>query len=199
MIVVVPDINVLVSKLYADKAAKSSTISQKVVRHLVSGSINGEPVQMAMSFKMLDTYRDVLLRQEYPEAVVNEQVSALVDIMKFGPAGFDPYLVLGGTPDPALKDLEDGGVLATAYAAHAGLLITDNLKDFAGQDAEIYPTSRVQTPDGKTRELYCVVRARPDGKELVIVHPADFISWTDRNLRISPEAIRQSFVVTRKP
>jgi predicted nucleic acid-binding protein len=199
MIVVVPDINVLVSKLYADKAAKSSTISQKVVRHLVSGLINGEPVQIAMSFKMLDTYREVLLREEYPEALVEEEISALVDIMKFGPAGFDPHIVLGGSPDRALKDLEDGGVLATAYAAHAGMLITDNLKDFAGQDAEIYRTSRVKTSDGKTRELYCVVRARPDGKELVIVHPADFISWTDRNLRISPEAIRQLFAVIPKP
>jgi predicted nucleic acid-binding protein len=199
MIVVVPDINVLVSKLYADKAAKSSTIRQKVVRHLVSGLINGEPALIAMSFKMLDTYRGVLLRKEYPEALVEEQISALVDIMKFGPAGFDPHIVLGGSPDPALRDLEDGGVLATAYAAHAGMLITDNLKDFAGQDAEIYRTSRVQTPDGKMRELYCIVRARPDGRELVIVHPADFISWIDRNLSISPEAIRQSFAVIPKP
>ena len=146
MIVVVPDINVLVSKLYADKAAKSSTISQKVVLHLVSGSINGEPVQIAMSFKMLDTYREVLLRKEYPEALVEEEISALVDMMKFGPAGFDPHIVLGGSPDPALKDIEDGGVLATAYAAHAGILITDNLKDFAGQDAETYRTSRVEAP-----------------------------------------------------
>jgi hypothetical protein len=97
MIVVVPDINVLVSKLYADKAAKSSTISQKVVLHLVSGSINGEPVQIAMSFKMLDTYREVLLRKEYPEALVEEEISALVDMMKFGPAGFDPHIVLGGS------------------------------------------------------------------------------------------------------
>jgi predicted nucleic acid-binding protein len=199
MIVVVPDINVLVSKLYADKAAKSSTIRQKVVRHLVSGLINGEPALIAMSFKMLDTYRGVLLRKEYPEALVEEQISALVDIMKFGPAGFDPHIVLGGSPDPALRDLEDGGVLATAYAAHAGMLITDNLKDFAGQDAEIYRTSRVQTPDGKMRELYCIVRARPDGRELVIVHPADFISLIDRNLSISPEAIRQSFAVIPKP
>ena len=96
MVVVVPDINVLVSKLYADKAAKSSTISQKVVLHLVSGSINGEPVQIAMSFKMLDTYREVLLRKEYPEALVEEEISALVDMMKFGPAGFDPHIVLAG-------------------------------------------------------------------------------------------------------
>lgn len=199
MIVVVPDINVLVSKLYADKAAKSATISQKVVRHLVSGLINGEPVQIAMSFKMLDTYREVLLRKEYPAALVEEEISALVDMMKFGPAGFYPHIVLGGSPDPALKDLEDGGVLATVYAAHAGILITDNLKDFAGQDAETYRTSRVQAPDGKTRELYCVIRARPDGSELVIVHPADFTSWIDRQFEISPEAIRQAFAAIPQP
>jgi hypothetical protein len=120
-------------------------------------------------------------------------------MMKFGPAGFDPHIVLGGSPDPALKDLEDGGVLATAYAAHAGILITDNLKDFAGQDAETYRTSRVQAPDGKTRELYCVIRARSDGRELVIVHPADFISWIDRKFKISPEAIRQAFAVIPQP
>lgn len=199
MIVVVPDINVLVSKLYADRSAKSSTTSQKVVRHLVSGAIDGEPVQIAMSFKMLDTYREVVLRKEYPEALVEEQISALVDMMKFGPAGFDPHIVLGGSPDPALKDIEDGGVLATAYAAHAGILISDNLKDFAGQDAETYRTSRVRTPSGETRELYCVIRARPDGKELVIVHPADFISWIDRKFRISPKAIRQAFAVIPQP
>jgi hypothetical protein len=51
--------------------------------------------------------------------------------MKFGPDGFDPHIVLGGSPDPALKDFEDGGVLATAYAAHAGTLITANLKDLS--------------------------------------------------------------------
>lgn len=56
---------------------------------------------------------------------------------------------------PGIKDIEDGGVLATAYAAHAGILITDNLKDFVGQDAETYRTSHVQAPDGKTRTLLC--------------------------------------------
>jgi len=199
MLIVIPDVNVLVSKLNADKAGRSSTISQKVFQYLISGSINGEPTQIAMSFKMLDTYREVLLRRDYPEALVEESISGLIDMMKFGPAGFDPHIVLGGSPDPALIDTEDGGVLATAYAAHANILITDNLKDFAGQDAETFRTSRVKTPTGKTRELYCVVRARPDGKELVIVHPTDFVSWADRKLRISPQSIRQAFATTPKP
>src|ERR1700736_2987252 len=198
MLIVVPDVNVLVSKLNADRAGRSSTISQKVVRHLISGSIIGEPVQIAMSFKMLDTYREVLLRKDYPEELVEESIFGLIGTMKFGPPGFDPHIVLGGSPDPALKDTEDGGVLATAYAAQATITITDNLKDFAGQDAETFQTSHGKTPDGTTRELCCVIRARPDGKELVIVHPADFISWIDRKFKISPEGIRKDFRGTQQ-
>jgi hypothetical protein len=198
MLIVVPDVNVLVSKLNADRAGRSSTISQKVVRHLISGSIIGEPVQVAMSFKMLDAYREVLLQKDYPGELVEESISGLIGVMKFGPLGFDPHIVLGGSPDPALKDSEDGGV-ATAYAAHATILITDNLKDFAVQGAETFQTSRSKTPNGTLRELYCVIRSRPDGKELVIVHPADFVSWTERNFRISPPSIMRAFAKTPKP
>jgi predicted nucleic acid-binding protein len=193
MLIVVPDVNVLVSKVNADRAGRSSTISQKLVRHLVSGSIMAEPVQIAMSFKMLDRYREVLLRNGYPEALVRESISGLIGIMKFGPLGFDPHIVLGGSPDPALKDREDGGVLAAAYAAQATLLVTDNLKDFAGQDAETFQTSRGKTPGGTTRELYCVIRSRPDGKELMIVHPADLVAWIERDFAISPQLIRRTF------
>jgi predicted nucleic acid-binding protein len=196
MPVVVPDVNVLISRLNADRAGRSSTISQKVVRRLVSGSINGEPVQIAMSFKMLDSYREALLRKGYPEALVEESIAGLIGMMKFGALGFDPHIVLGGSPDPALKDVEDGGVLATAYAAKATILITENLRDFAGQDAETFRTSRGKTPDGTVRELYCIIRSRPDGKELVIVHPADFVSWTERDLTISPQSIRRAFAKT---
>ena len=199
MLIVVPDVNVLVSKLNADRAGRSSTISQKVVRHLLSGSIIGEPVQIAMSFKMLDTYREVLLRKDYPEELVEESISGLIGMMKFGPLGFDPHIILGGSPDPALKDSEDGGVLATAYAAKATILVTDNVKDFAGQDAETFQTSHGKTPSGTTRQLLCVIRSRPDGKELVIVDPADFVSWTERDFKISPPSIRRTFVKTPKP
>jgi predicted nucleic acid-binding protein len=199
MFIVVPDVNVLVSKLNADRAGRSSTISQRLVGHLVAGSIMGEPVQIVLSFKMLDSYRDVLLRNDYPEALVNESISGLIEIMKFGPLGFDPHIVLGGSPDPALMDREDGGVLATAYAARATLLITNNLKDFAGQDAETFRTSRAKTPGSTSRELYCVIRSRPDGKELVVVHPADLVSWIERDFGISPQAIRRTFARTPRP
>jgi hypothetical protein len=38
-----------------------------------------------------------------------------------------------------------------------------------------------------------------DRKELVIVHPADFVSWTERDFRISPQSIRRTFARTPKP
>jgi predicted nucleic acid-binding protein len=159
----------------------------------------GEPVQIAMSFKMLDTYREVLLRKDYPEELVEASISGLIGMMKFGPLGFDPHIVLGGSPDPGLKDSDDGGVLATAYAAQATVLITDNLRNFAGRDAETFHTSRGKTPDSKTRDLCCVIRSRPGGKELVVVHPADFVSRIERGFRISPHSIRRTLVKTARP
>jgi predicted nucleic acid-binding protein len=193
VLIIVPDVNVLVSRANADKAGRSSTISQKVVRLIVSGSINGDPAQLAMSFKMLDTYREVLLRKGYDRAAVEESVDGLVKIMKYGPIGFDPHIVLGGTPDPSLKDTEDGDVLATAYAAHANILITDNLKDFSDQDSETFATSRGRTSDGAVGELYCLLRTRPNARELVVLHPADFVMLTERGLKITPASIRQTF------
>jgi predicted nucleic acid-binding protein len=130
MLIVVPDVNVLVSKLNADRAGRSSTMSQRVVRHLISRSIIGEPVQIAMSFKMLDTYREVLLRKDYPEELVEESIFGLIGTMKFGPLGVDPHIVLGDSPHPALKDTEDGGVLATVYAAQATIINNGQFEGF---------------------------------------------------------------------
>ncbi|ABD87062.1 PIN domain-containing protein [Rhodopseudomonas palustris] len=192
MLIVVPDVNVLVSRANADRAGRSSTISQKVVQQLVSGVLNGEPVQLAMSFKMLDTYRDVLLRKGYDREAVEQSADGLIALMRYGPIGFDPYLVLGGTPELSVMDVEDGGVLATAYAAHANLLVTDNLKDFAGHDAEAYVTSVARSADGTRRDLYCVIRKRPDGHSLIVVHPADFVRWMESGFKMSADAIKAS-------
>jgi hypothetical protein len=35
--------------------------------------------------------------------------------------------------------------------------------------------------------------------ELVIVHPANFVSWSERGFRISVQSIRQTFAKTPKP
>jgi predicted nucleic acid-binding protein len=152
---VVLDINVLVSHLNAHRAGRSSTISQRAVA-LVGGGLHGRtPVQLVTSFAMIDAYRNVLLRSGADPFAVEEAAEAWIEMMRFGPDELDPLLILGGTPDLSLKDQEDGGVLAVAFAARANVVVTDNLADFEVGDCETFETSTVRRRDGKTRRLTC--------------------------------------------
>jgi hypothetical protein len=190
---VVPDVNVLVSAHNANRAGRTATISQRVLGHLTAGHVNGVPVQVAVSFKMIDTFRGVLQRKGVDPAAVDAVAQALVSIMRYGPRRLDPYVVFGGTPDPSLLDVEDGGVLATAFAARADLLITDNLTDFAAPDCETWKTSVAMKPDGTRRQLSCQIHTRPDGQTLMVVHPGDFVHWIERRFEISPRSLRATF------
>jgi PIN domain len=190
---VVADVNVLVSAHNANRAGRTATISQRILRHLTSGHVNGVSVQLALSFKMIDTFRGVLQRKDYDPVAVDAAAQALVAIMRYGPRRLDPYVVFGGTPDPSLLDTEDGGVLATAFAARADVLVTDNLSDFAAADCETFATSVVRRPDGTKRQLSCQIHTRPDGQTLMVVHPADFAHWIERRFEISPASLRATF------
>ncbi|WP_298257252.1 PIN domain-containing protein [Bradyrhizobium sp.] len=190
---VVADVNVLVSAQNANRAGRRATISQRIVGYLTTGSANGTPTQLALSFRMIDTYREVLIRIGHAAAVADSAAQALVEIMRYGPHRLDPYVVFGGTPDPALRDTEDGGVLATAFAARADILVTDNLSDFATDDCESWTTSVAQRSDGSKRNLSCQIHTRPDGRTLMVVHPADFVHWVERGFEISPKSLRAKF------
>jgi hypothetical protein len=190
---VIADVNVLVSAHNANRAGREATISQRVVGHLTTGHVNGVPVQLAISFKMIDTFRRVLQRKGYDPVNVDAAAQALVRIMRYGPRGLDPYVVFGGTPDPSLLDTEDGGVLAVAFAAGADVLITDNLSDFATPNCETWETSVAMRPDGTRRQLSCQIHTRPDGQTLMVVHPADFVHWIERRFDISPQSLRATF------
>lgn len=190
---IVPDVNVLVSAQNAHRAGRTATVSQRVMRHLTAGRINGVPVQVAVSFKMIDTFRAVLQRHGVDPVMIDPIAQAIVSLMRYGPRRLDPYVVFGGTPDPSLRDFEDGGVLATAYAARADLLITDNLSDFATSDCEVLKTSVAAAPNGMQRQLSCQIHTRPDGKTLMIAHPVDVVHWIERRFEISPQALRSTF------
>jgi len=84
-------------------------------------------------------------------------------------------------------------VLATAFAARADLLITDNLSDFATDDCESWTTSVVRRSDGSNRNLSCQIHTRPDGRTLMVVHPVDFVHWVERGFEVSPKSLRATF------
>ena len=190
---IVPDVNVLVSAQNAARAGRMATVSQRILEHLTSGHANGVPVQMAVSFKMIDTFRLVLRRNGFDLQAVDAVARALMSIMRCGPRQLDPYVVFGGTPHPSLRDIEDGDVLATAFAARADLLITNNLTDFVTADCEALNTSVARMPDGTRRQLSCQIHRRPDGQTLMIAHPVDVVHWTDRRFDISPRSLRATF------
>lgn len=188
-----PDVNILISAQNASRAGRTDTVSQRVLRYLTAGYMHERPIQLVVSFKMIDTYREVLTRRGYDDHAVEMAADALIEIMKNGPRALDPYLVFGGSPDPGILDVEDGGVLATAFASGTDVLITDNLDDFAGGDSAIYDTSIIARPDGSTRQLSCQIHRRPNGQTLIVAHPVDFAHWIERRFDISPQCIESTF------
>ena len=187
---IVLDVNLLVSKAKADRAGRSNTAVQRLLGCFGAGNINHQPIQLLVSLPMLDTYQRVLERLDIDRAAAEFLVRSIARLMRAGPEQLDPLLVLGGTPDPSLKDTEDGGVLATAFAGRADFLITDNLKDFAAPASEIFRTTRLKMKTGDIRQLSCQFHQRPDGQQLVVAHPVDFIRWVDRRMELNAAAVK---------
>jgi hypothetical protein len=190
---IIVDVNVLVAAQNANRAGRTATISQRTLDCLADGEVNGRPVQLAVSFKMIDTFRDGLKRKNYAPHDVDAAAEATLNLMRYGPRRLDPYVIFGGTPDPSLLDVEDGSVLATAFAAGADILITDNLSDFTARNCETWKTSVLMRPNGSRRQLSCQIQTRPDGRTLMVVNPADFAHWVERRFEISPDSLRTTF------
>jgi hypothetical protein len=111
--------------------------------------------------------------------------------MKAGPLRFDPHLLPEGGRSLPMKDIEDASVLASAIAARVDLLITDNLDDFAIEDAERIATQSVRRRGGAHRQLDALIFERSDGVSLVIAHPIDAIEWLGGGMRPTADAVRK--------
>jgi hypothetical protein len=199
ILTVLADVNVWIAAQNANRAGRTNTVSQRVLRYVTAGYVQNPPVQLVVSFKMIDTYRDVLRRQGYDNHAIEMAAGALIEMMKNGPRALDPYVVFGGTPDLAVLDTEDGGVLATAFAAAVDVLVTDNLADFAAGASEKYNTSTVRRAGGTTRQLSCQIHRRPNGRALIVAHPADFAHWIERGFGVSTQSIKATFERHSKP
>ena len=92
-----------------------------------------------------------------------------------------------------MKDMEDAGVLASAIAARADLLIADNLDHLAIKDAERVATQTVRRRGGSRRQLYALILERSDGVSLVIAHPIDAIECLGGGIRPTADAVRKRY------
>jgi predicted nucleic acid-binding protein len=183
------DVNVLVSFVHALHANRTTAASYRTVTLVAAGEIGGVPVQMVASHAMLDALQRVLVRIGAKAETASAFASALAGMMRNGPERLDPHLVLGGTPVPSLRDVEDGAVLATAFAARATLAVTDNLKDFGSPAIATVDTTLVRTAHGM-RQLSAQIHRRPDGGEMTVCHPVDFLLAIDKGYFLTPEALK---------
>jgi predicted nucleic acid-binding protein len=149
------DVNVWVANLMAAARGRQGTTAQRIVAMVTSGRWGDEAreVQLVISLEMLETLETVVRRQGASSDAAEAYIDAVAGIMKNGPDELDPYLVLGGRDQFAMADVEDAGVLATAFAAKAALLVTDNLKDFQTKDALRVDTRVVEASSGSSLRL----------------------------------------------
>jgi len=179
------DINVLVSDVLSRVRGRRSTASQKLMDAALAGKLGETTIQLIISIPMLDRFYDVLIRLGAEAKDAEAARLALIDLVRSGPDGHDPYLLLDRSDISfALADAEDASVLAAAFAARADLLITDNLADFAGAGGDITNTSVARHSDGRLRQLTRQVLCSPSGHRMTILHPLDVLA--DVGLELLP-------------
>jgi hypothetical protein len=160
------DLNIWVAALLAERAGRRDTVVQRIIGALRRGDSPLGPVQVIISWAMLDRLRYTLVQRLGADpAAVEIYVQTIAPIARRGPVGTAPLLVLGGTGVLALRDPEDAGVLETALAGQADLLVTRNHRDFLPRDAEVVE------PDTVTRIT------GPTGAALLIATPDRMLQW----------------------
>ena len=86
-----------------------------------------------------------------------------------------------------MADIEDAGVLATAFASRATLLVTDNLKDFQTKESLRVDTRIVKASSG-LRQLHALRHQRSD-VDVIVAHPLDVMAWLEQRLNFEPDAL----------
>ena len=183
------DVNVWVANLMAAAKGRQGTTAQRIVSIVTSGRWGDEErkAQLVISIEMLETLEHVLKRQGASSDSSGAYIEAIKGIMKYGPDELDPYLLLGGREQFAMADVEDAGVLATAFASRTTLLVTDNLKDFQTKESLRVDTRIVKASSG-ARQLHALRHQRSD-VDLIVAHPLDVMALLERRLNFEPDAL----------
>ncbi len=145
------DVNVWVSHYLSLSRGRQGSAAGQLVRSLFAGHCRLGPVQPIISYLMLDTVQEVLIRVGLPEALAEAARNAVEASASGGVVGQAPYMVLGGGVQP-MMEAEDGSVLDAAIGGRSDLLITHHIDDFApgaraGIDADCVRVNAKERPD----------------------------------------------------
>jgi predicted nucleic acid-binding protein len=145
------DLNIWCAALLADHKGRQNTASQSLVEIVRKGSCLSSPVQLVISWGMLNRLQKVLIQDLKVSTQTAElYISTITTYTHLGAIGFSPQLTLGGTGIIPIHDTEDAHVLETAIAGKANILVTANFKDFISKDVKIVISERhavYQNPD----------------------------------------------------
>jgi predicted nucleic acid-binding protein len=159
------DLNIWYAALLADGKGRENTASQSLVAMIRQGVCLSHPVQLVISWGMLDRLRKVLTQDLKVSAQTADfYLSAIAAYAHLGPLGASPQLTLGGTGIVPLRDTEDAHVLETAIAGKTDFLITANFKDFITKNTAVVSLDRH------------AIHRSPDGS-IHIVHPYLMMEW----------------------
>jgi len=154
------DLNVWCAAYLADRAGRSDTASQFLVAAVRTSRGRNEPLQLVVSWGMLQRLRGVLTTQLLFRP---EDAAELVDAIA-GYARSGPSLTLGGVGVIPIHDSEDRHVLETAWAGAADVLVTANLADFIQADDEPILPGRVY-------------RLKRGAGQMMAAHPFAAAAW----------------------
>lgn len=154
------DLNVWCAAFLADRAGRQGTACQTLVEAARSAQAGREPLQLVISWGMLERLKLVLVEQlQFDPADAAALTDAIAGYVHMGPS-----LTLGGVGVIPLQDTEDRHVLETAWAGSAEILVTANLEDFVhGRDETVCA--------GRTYRL------KQGGHTLILTHPFEAARW----------------------
>jgi hypothetical protein len=159
------DLNIWCGELIAERRGRRDTAVQKLVEIVRSGQSTLGPVQIIISWGMINRLRKVYVQDlQIPGTVADTLLGAIAGYASLGPAGMNPMRTLGGMGVVPLTDTEDAHVLETCIAGQARILVTANFKDFLARDVQVLETNRIA--------LY----PSPKG-QLLISHPYVMSEW----------------------
>lgn len=181
------DVNIWVANQIAIQNGRRRASASALIDLIREGQCAAGQLQLVMSWEMISTLEKVLVRLRFDARSVTNVLEGIIGMMRFGPEPLDPHLLPEGGGHLAMRDIEDGGVLASSIATRVNLLITNNLDDFAVKDSERIDTRRIVRPEERIRPRCALAYERNDGVQIVIAHPFDALEWLKDGLWPSPE------------
>ncbi|HYW11782.1 MAG TPA: PIN domain-containing protein [Longimicrobium sp.] len=138
------DLNVYCAYLRGLQMGHTDTAAQALVAAVRRGDSALGPVQLVISWGMLNRLRKVWEADwGIPRADADPLLAAIAGYAALGPDAEPPHLMLGGTGLIPLRDSEDAHVLDVAVAGRADLLVTSNFKDFLDYRKDVREENRI--------------------------------------------------------